>query len=453
MALPTYASKRFYKCGAKQTTWPTEVALGAGDEMLVTSDGDPELKQDYKSYIAIGRVMPTGGRLGAKDAIDFAPEFDMNYLPGAIGSLIGGLFGETGLPDPLFVVDATNNKVDFDEGAGELTGTVASGSYNATTLCAAIKAALDDAGALTYTVTFDAVTKKFTISAATEFALHWSTGTNKLVDISTMCGYSDAADDTGAATYTADTVAVGSAYVHTFEWADEASPAFTFATMRPGAIWAVPAAIPTKLAFSIGDGLLRGAITLRGNNLIADSTTNEEAEMEALTPEAEADLGFVNFQEGVLRMNAQAGDALDDGDIVETSDFGADFERITDAKQVMGGSQIAKPVEGNFNIGLKLRFPRADAANTAYLADFIAISAMKLTAVFTGNIIVGTHAHGLAIYFPRLKFKAPPEVKLADIMDAGAEFIAEEAAAAPSGMSYVRPYITITNTRAAAYTT
>jgi hypothetical protein len=44
-------------------------------------------------------------------------------------------------------------------------------------------------------------------------------------------------------------------------------------------------------------------------------------------------------------------------------------------------------------------------------------------------------------------------VKLADIMDAGAEFIAEEAATAPNGMSYMRPYLTLTNTRPTAYTT
>ena len=454
MALETYPSQRFYKAGAKQTTWAAgEVALGAGNEMLVTKDGDPALKQAYKAYLAIGRVMPTGGRLGAKDAVDFSPEFDMNYLPGAIGSLIGSLFGTTGLPDPLFVVGATNNYIDFDEGAGELSAVVASASYTATTLCAAMKAALEDAGALTYTVTFSATTKKFTIAAATEFSLHWNTGAHKAVDVSTMCGYSDTADDTGAITYTADTVAIGSAYVHTFQWANEASPAFTFATTRPGAVWVVPACIPMKLAFSVADGLLHGAIILRGNDLIATSVLNTETEMDALTPEAEADLDFVNFQEGVCWMNTQAGDALDSGDAVELSDLNADFERAMDAKIVMGASQIAQPKEGNFNIGLKVRFPSASAANVAYLASFIAMTPMKMQHTFTGRQIAGTHYYGLSLYYPRLKFTGPPDVKLADIMDAGAEFIAEEAASAPLGMDYKRPYLQITNTRAAAYTT
>ena len=454
MALETYPSSRFYKLGAKQTTWPTEVALdGVGDELLVTKSGDPALKQAYKQYLAMGRVMPTGGRLGAKDAVDFSPEFDMNYLPGRIGSFIGGLFGTTGLPDPLFVVSAANNKVDFDEGGAELTGTIASGSYNATTLAAAIKVALDDAGALTYTVTFSATTKKFTIAAPTQFSLHWNTGTNKAVDISTMCGYSDAADDSGAITYTADTVAVGVAYVHTFQWANFAAPAFTVAETVPGAVWVVPAAIPMKLAFSVADGLLHGAITMRGNDLIATSVLNTETEMDLLTPEAEADLDFVNFQEGVAWINTQAGDALDSGDAVELSDLGADFERAMSAKIVMGASQIANPKESGFTIPVKLRFPDADSAKVAYLASFIAMTAMKMSLTFTGRVISGTHAYGLSVYYPRLKFTGPPDVKHADLMDAGAEFIAEEAAAAPSGMSYVRPYLTITNTRATAYTT
>jgi len=456
MTLASYPSQRFYKCGAKQTTWPTEVALTAGSEMLVTKDGDPALKQAYKAYLAIGRIMPTGGRLGAKDAVDFSPEFDMNYLPGAIGSLIGSLFGTTGLPDPLFVVTTgVNDKIDFKEGAGEeLHAAVASGSYTATTLCAAIKAALEAANALTFTVTFDAATKKFTIAASGTFSLLWNTGANKLIDISTMCGYSDAEDDTGAATYLADNVAVGSAYVHTFQWANEASPAFTFATTRPGAVWVVPACIPMKLAFSVADGLLHGAITLRGNDLIATSALNTDTVMNTtITPEAEADLDFVNFQEGVMWMNTQAGDPLDSGDAVELSDLNADFERAMDAKIVMGASQIAQPKEGNFNIGLKVRFPSASAANVAYLASFIAMTPMKMQHTFTGRQIAGTHYYGLSLYYPRLKFTGPPDVKLADIMDAGAEFIAEEAASAPNGMNYKRPYLTITNTRAAAYTT
>jgi len=453
MAYQTEPSQRFYKMGAQQTTWPTEVALTGAVEMLVTKSGDPTLKQSYKPYLAIGRVMPTGGRLGAKDAVDFSPEFDMNYMPGAIGSLIGSLFGTTGLPDPLFVVGATNNKINFDEGAAELTGTVASASYTATTLCAAIKTALEDAGALTFTVTFSATTKKFTIAAPTQFSLHWNTGANKTTDISTMCGYSDLADDSGAITYTADTVAIGVAYVHTFQWANFASPAFTVAQTLPGAAWVVPAAIPMKLALSVADGLLHGAITLRGNDCIATSVLNTDTEMAAITPEAEADLDFVNFQEGVMWMNTQAGDALDSGDAIELSDLNADLERAMDAKIVMGASQIAQPNEGNFNIGLKVRFPSASSGNVAYLASFIDMTAMKMLMTFTGRVIAGTHAYGLSFYYPRLKFTGPPDVKLADIMDAGAEFIAEEAAGAVNGMNYLRPYLTITNTRATAYTT
>jgi len=104
----------------------------------------------------------------------------------------------------LFVVDANNKYIDFDEGGAELTATLTLGSYNGASLATEIKTQLDVAGALTYTVTYSDSTAKFTISAVSNFTLRWNTGTHKTTDISALCGFSDAADDTGAATYTSD---------------------------------------------------------------------------------------------------------------------------------------------------------------------------------------------------------------------------------------------------------
>ena len=116
-----------------------------------------------------------------------------------------------------FVVDATNNKFDFDIGGGELTATIASSTYtmgaiqtDAGTLCKALYDAIVAAEAAgTYTVTHDGQYLTITRSAGT-FSILWKTGTNGAdgtdTHIGTLIGYSDAADDTGALTYIAGIV-------------------------------------------------------------------------------------------------------------------------------------------------------------------------------------------------------------------------------------------------------
>jgi hypothetical protein len=117
-----------------------------------------------------------------------------------------------------YVVDATNNKLDFDIGGSELTATIGSATYtdmgdtqaDAGSLCKAIYDAIVAAEAVgTYTVVHDGAKMTITRSAG-ELNLLWKTGTNGAdgtdVHIGTLVGYSDLADDTGALTYTADYV-------------------------------------------------------------------------------------------------------------------------------------------------------------------------------------------------------------------------------------------------------
>lgn len=115
-----------------------------------------------------------------------------------------------------FVVSAANNKLNFNIGAAELTATITNGTYvmgtsqaTAASLCKAIYDAIVAAEATgTYTVTHNGKNMIITRSAGT-LSLLWKTGTNGAdgtdTHIGTLCGYSDAADDTGALTYTADT--------------------------------------------------------------------------------------------------------------------------------------------------------------------------------------------------------------------------------------------------------
>lgn len=64
-------------------------------------------------------------------------------------------------------VDDSNNKIQFQEVAGTtITGTISDGVYSISAYCTAVKSALDTAGgAPTYTVTYSAITRKFTIAS------------------------------------------------------------------------------------------------------------------------------------------------------------------------------------------------------------------------------------------------------------------------------------------------
>ena len=112
----------------------------------------------------------------------------------------------TGSGNGLFVVSDSNKYINFDEGGAELTGTVTTGSYNGNTLATAVAAAMNAAPgkALTYACAYSETNALFTISAGSNFTIRWNTGTNKAADISGLCGFSDAANDTGALTYTAE---------------------------------------------------------------------------------------------------------------------------------------------------------------------------------------------------------------------------------------------------------
>lgn len=110
-----------------------------------------------------------------------------------------------------FIIDDTNYQLNFAEGAGpELTAELNNGEYTLTTFLTEIKRALDDEGALTYTVTVDRDTRLITITTTSNFSLLVSTGTNAGNSPFDLMGFTGS-DRTGASTYTGDSPA-GSEY-------------------------------------------------------------------------------------------------------------------------------------------------------------------------------------------------------------------------------------------------
>lgn len=119
----------------------------------------------------------------------------------------------------VYTIDATNNKINFDIGGGELTAIVSSGVYppgfnhvDAGSLCKAVYDALSDADATSdYTVLY-AVNKFILVrevgGVGENWSILWKTGTNGSdgtdTHIGTTIGFNDSADDTGGSVYIAD---------------------------------------------------------------------------------------------------------------------------------------------------------------------------------------------------------------------------------------------------------
>jgi hypothetical protein len=116
-------------------------------------------------------------------------------------------------------VTADNNQLDFSEGGSELTAEIAVGSYTPTDFCTAVKTALDTAGALTYTVTFNRSTRKITIAATGTFQILKATGTHIGTSPFTLMGFTGAGDLTGTNTYTGASVS-GDIYSPQFKLQD-----------------------------------------------------------------------------------------------------------------------------------------------------------------------------------------------------------------------------------------
>lgn len=100
-----------------------------------------------------------------------------------------------------FIITSSNKYINFKDGGAELTATLVTGTYTATTLAAQIKLKMEDQTADTITVSFNSVTGKWTISTSgSTLELLFSTGTNAASSARNAIGYGSS-DYTGADTY------------------------------------------------------------------------------------------------------------------------------------------------------------------------------------------------------------------------------------------------------------
>jgi hypothetical protein len=112
-------------------------------------------------------------------------------------------------------ITSDNLYLDFKEGAGsELSAELEVGSYTHSEIAAVIKTALEDAGALTYTVTLNRTTRIITIAASGAFTILGATGTHTGSSCLSLLGY--AASDTSSAVSHVASSACGTAYTPQF---------------------------------------------------------------------------------------------------------------------------------------------------------------------------------------------------------------------------------------------
>lgn len=249
-----------------------------------------------------------------------------------------------------------------------------------------------------------------------------------------------------------------SAYTHTFQWANSNKGLFaTVALEMPGIIWECPSAKPISWTLkSAQGGLVESELKCRGNKIIDTSAVNTYTQMDALTYDERPNQGGgpVAYEVQSVKMNSQSGGDVASETALAPSSVEVSFARTGQNAVVPSGQpdidEFAEPGQPEFLV--KLKFPTMDSVNKLFLATAIAETTQKMLIKYTGKILAGsaTAYYSLSLFFPRLRMKCP-DVSWDEIVALGLDLVGEEAAAAPTGMTYVRPYAQFVNKRSLDY--
>lgn len=149
-------------------------------------------------------------------------EMAINAEANALAEVSFSFAGTKYYMNPI-TITSSNKYLDVTDDGSTFAVTVEEKIYKTPIeLAEALQTALEAASAETYTVTYSNVTGKFTIaSGSTVLSLLWNSGTNAANSIGTTIGFSVAADDTGAVTYTSDNAQTyAPAYTPSYDAAD-----------------------------------------------------------------------------------------------------------------------------------------------------------------------------------------------------------------------------------------
>ena len=304
------------------------------------------------------------------------------------------------------IVLSTNDDIVFKEdGGGNLTATIAPGSYamgetsaTAGTLCEAIKTALEAAGSGTYTITFSNTTKKLTISvggaiAAVQYINSGSTAGSTI-------GFT--ADSSNAASIVADT-AVVPVFTHIYTLTDELQQGkgLSFEIDMDNEMKKVEGAKVNMMSMNVApDGLLLGTFGIIAEDLDIETTTPTSP---TLTTGK-----FVVFDQAAITYNAVATS-------IKNLTFSLNNNMSTD-RYFLGSRLIREPqrtarieVTGSFS----MEFEDDEKYN-----DFAAATTRALIATFTGDEMKSGSNYTLTITMPKIRVtNAVPKLTEAGVIN------------------------------------
>jgi hypothetical protein len=198
---------------------PTGTAPAAGVNL-----GRPILYKPAENPVTLSGWLYRGNNAaGAVELLAGCRVTDMS-IDASANELINGSFTLSGTSyyfDPIEITASTDT-IDFNDGGVKVATVTAKVYKDPYDLASALQTAMDAASADTITVTYSDTTGKFTIaSSGATLELLWNTGANTAQTIGTKLGFSVAADDTGALTYTSDNaVSKASPYTPSFDSAN-----------------------------------------------------------------------------------------------------------------------------------------------------------------------------------------------------------------------------------------
>lgn len=160
---------------------------------------------------------------GAKQVIGGTRAVTLAASIGA-GGAIQGTFSLEGIEyyyNPI-IITSSNRYIDFNDGGVKAAAVPVKVYKDPYELAAAIQTAMDAQSSDTITCTYSDATRLFTIATnGVTLSLLWNTGTNTANGIHTTIGFSSAANDTGATSYSSDSaITFGASYTPTYDPTD-----------------------------------------------------------------------------------------------------------------------------------------------------------------------------------------------------------------------------------------
>lgn len=222
----------------------------------------------------------------------------------------------------------------------------------------------------------------------------------------------------------ADTVSgLDPIYTHTMGLQGVAEKFFTMIFEEGAEVPVIPSIYPESVEIYPGDeGEIMMQFTGKGNKRTTGGS------VATLTYSA---IGVpYRFENMVLWINAQSGDALDSDDAVEISDFRIRIQRSTDAVHVAGSDSIIQPKEGAYpEVIFEFTLPRKATESATFWSAREAGTLQKAEIYLTASVA----EHGFNVFFPQLKIQSVSNPH-DEIISTRVECRAQKASAAPTGM-------------------